>query len=68
MEEHKIEISNETRLEIILRVLLLERIIDAQQKGKKEEEINIIEISDKAEKINEMLFDDKLINKISELI
>ena len=63
-----ISLNEGLRHELIIRVLMLEKIIEAKNQKKETETFNIKELIDKVEEINDLLFDEEFIKKIGEIL
>lgn len=63
-----ISLNEGLRHELIIRVLMLEKIIEVKNQKKETETINIKELIDKVEEINDLLFDEEFIKKIGEIL
>lgn len=68
MKETRIEISNDTRLELIMRVLMTNKIIEAKNKNINELDLDVEALVNRTNEINSLMFDEEFIKKIGELL
>ena len=68
MKETRIEISNDTRLELIMRVLMTNKIIEAKNKNISELDLDVEALVNRTNEINSLMFDEEFIKKIGELL
>lgn len=68
MKETRIEISNDTRLELIMRILMTNKIIEAKSKNISELDLDAEELVNRTNEINSLIFDEEFIKRIGELL
>ena len=68
MKEIKIEISNDTRLELIMRVLMTNKIVEAKSKNISELDLDVEELVNRTNEINSLIFNEEFIKEIGELV
>ena len=68
MKETRIEISNDTRLELIMRVLMTNKIIEAKNKNISELDLDVEALVNRTNETNSLMFDEEFIKKIGELL
>lgn len=66
--ETKIEISDDTKRELIIRVLLSNTIIEAKENKKETTTVDLDQIINRVGQIEEMIFDDDFIDGIREVL
>ena len=64
----KIAISEETKLELIMRVLPTNKILEGKEKGLNELDINYEKFMNRVSEIETLMFDEEFIKKISEIM
>ena len=60
--------NDETKLEIITRCLITKDILEAKENKKENITVNLEKLLQRAEQINEMIFDEELMKKVSEML
>ena len=60
--------NDETKLEIITRCLITNDILEAKENKKENITVNLEKLLQRAEQINEMIFDEELMKKVSEML